>query len=276
MMTKNLWGCCGHLALVPWLGLLDKGDVLVLPAPVRTIIDFALPPRCPSCGTIAASDGAFCAPCWNRLLFLGEPACASCNLPLPYESDVAQQCAACLIKPPLHAGIKAAVAYGDVSRDVALRLKYGGRIGLATMIAGQITRHLRDIDADALLVPVPLHWTRLWARSFNQSALIAQSIAQVTGHAHCPDLLRRTRRTVPLGGLNPKQRKQMVAGAFDFHPKRAGLAKGRPILLVDDVYTSGATTDACVRVLKKGGASTVTILCWARVLPTGLQRADTT
>jgi ComF family protein len=214
--------------------------------------------------------------CWNKLHFLGQPACSSCDLPLPYESEADQKCAACLAKPPRHSGIKAAVAYGDISRDVALRLKYGGRIGLARMIAGQLLRHVRTVPQNALLVPVPLHWTRLWARSFNQSALIAAEIARVTGHAHCPDLLRRTKRTVPLGGLNPGERKRMVSGAFDLHPKRGVHARGQHILLVDDVYTSGATTDACVRILKKGGASGVTILCWARVLPQGLEVADAT
>jgi ComF family protein len=254
----------------------EQGGVPTLASPFRAVVDFALPERCPSCGAIAATGGAFCLTCWSALQFLGPPACSSCDLPLPYAADAPQQCAACLVKSPRHDGIKAAVAYGDISRDVALRLKYGGRIGSAKMIAAQLLRYARDFPADALLVPVPLHWTRLWARSFNQSALIASEVAKASGQTHCPDLLRRTRRTTPLGGLNPAERKKMVAGAFDLHPKRAELALGRPILLVDDVYTSGATADACVRVLKSGGASAVTILCWARVLPQGLEVSDAT
>lgn len=259
---------------MPWPGLRDKSGVLVLPAPLRMIVDFALPERCPACGAIAATGGAFCSDCWIKLTFLGAPACASCDLPLPYEAGEPQQCAACLAKAPAHDGVKAAVAYGDISRHVALRLKYGGRIGLAKMIASQLMRHVRDLPADALLVPVPLHWTRLWARSFNQSALIAREVARQSGHVHVPDLIRRKRRTTPLGGLNPAQRRKMVSGAFDLHPEQASLAKGRHILLVDDVYTSGATTDACVRVLKRGGAASVTILCWARVLPQGLEALE--
>jgi ComF family protein len=270
-MVKYLRGLCAHFVLVPWHGFRDKGAVLALPAPIRLIVDFALPERCPACGTIAETGGAFCASCWNSLHFLGAPACATCDLPLPYESDAEPQCAACLAQPPRHDGIKAAVAYGDIARDVALRLKYGGRIGLARMIATQLMRHARDLPADALLVPVPLHWARLWARSFNQSALIARELARLSGHDHCPDLLRRTRRTTPLGGLSAKERRKMVSGAFTLHPGRTDQAKGRHILLVDDVYTSGATTDACVRALKTGGAVKVTILCWARVLPQALE-----
>lgn len=247
-----------------------------LATPFRAMLDFALPERCPSCGALASGGGTFCLECWSKLVFLGAPCCARCDLPLPYETEDTQHCASCLVKPPQHDGIKAAVAYGDIARHVALRLKYGGRIGLARMIAAQLVRHTNTLPSDALLVPVPLHWTRLWGRSFNQSVLIGDALSRLSGHILCPDLLRRTKRTMPLGGLSGKERRSTVAGAFALHPSRAHLAKGRHILLVDDVYTSGATTDACIRVLKKGGASAVTVLCWARVLPLGVEMANAT
>lgn len=241
-------------------------------APFRAMLDFALPERCPSCGALVHADGsgAFCQTCWEKLVFLGAPCCARCDLPLPYASDDTVCCATCLATPPRHDGIKAAVAYGVIARHVALRLKYGGRIGLARMIAAQLVRHLHCVPQDAVLIPVPLHWTRLWQRSFNQSVLIARELSAMSGHILLPDPLRRTRRTTPLGGLSGKERRKMVAGAFALHEKYAHQIKGRHILLVDDVYTSGATTDACIAVLKKNGASAVTILCWARVLPQGL------
>jgi ComF family protein len=239
--------------------------------PFRWIVDFALPPRCPACGVIAPGDDRFCSGCWQKLHFLTQPACSLCDLPLPFATNGEQYCAACIAKPPRHNGVKAAVAYGDIAREVALRLKYGGKIGLARLIAGQLRRYQADLPANALLVPVPLHWTRLWTRSFNQSVLIAQEFGKLTGHRIAPDALVRTRRTRPLGGLSAKARRAMVKGAFEVRPTVRMQLDGADIILVDDVYTSGATTDACVSALKKAGARSVTILCWARVLPEALE-----
>jgi ComF family protein len=249
----------------------DKPIMQPFSIPIRSILDFALPPRCPACGSVTPDQDRFCSSCWQSLHFLTEPACATCDLPLPFASESEAQCAACIAKPPRHSGIKAAVAYGQNSREIALKLKHGGRIGLAKLIAGMLARHLHCIPKDALLVPVPLHWTRLWQRRYNQSALIARQLAHISGIEHCPDLLLRTRRTRALGGLSARERAAMVKNAFAINPRWQDRIKGRAIALVDDVYTSGATTDACVATLRKAGAASVTIFCWARVLPAALE-----
>lgn len=251
----------------------DKGDMQSFALPLQAIVDFALPPRCPSCGLITAGSNQFCVGCWQQLHFLSEPACATCDLPLPYAHGEGAQCAACLAHPPRHSGIKAAVAYGDISREIALKLKHGGKIGLAKLVADLLRRYLPSHASDALLVPVPLHWTRLWRRRYNQSALIAGHLARISGLRLCPDALLRTRRTRALGGLSARERATMVKGAFAINVRQQPLIAGKPIILVDDVYTSGATTDACVAALLKAGASSVTIFCWARVLPAGLEAA---
>ncbi len=204
--------------------------------------------------------------CWRQLHFLGPPACSSCGIPLPFESDIEQECAACLAKPPIHDGIVAVTAYSDFSRQVILKLKHGGKIGLAKMIADHLARQLPEDRADMLIAPVPLHWTRLWARSFNQAALIAGHLASNSGIRIEPGLLQRIKRTELLRGKSEKERRKEVRSAFALPPGKAQLVKERDILLVDDVYTTGATTDACVRELKKAGAKTVRIYCWARVL----------
>jgi ComF family protein len=266
--------CCDIFGLVPIGLLFDKPNMEYLAAPLRSIVDFALPPRCPACSKIVNDPHAFCTDCWQKLHFLVGPACFTCDLPLPFEGETGTRCAACIAKPPRHDGIKAAVAYNDISRNVALRLKYGGRIGLARIIANALRRQVAELPPGTLITPVPLHWTRLWWRSFNQSGLIAAELSKGGDTELVPDILHRTRRTPLLRGLSPRERREQVNGAFALNPKWQNRVKGREIALVDDVYTSGATTDACVRLLKKAGAAKVVIYCWARVLPVGLVTAE--
>jgi len=193
---------------------------------------------------------------------------------VPFEHDRGPdaQCGACLADPPPFDSAQAVLAYGDVARKVALRLKYGRRIGLARLIARHMARRLPDVDAPPLIVPVPLHRWRLWWRGFNQSALIADHLGRASGLKVDKHALVRTRATKPLRSMHARQRAKAVRGAF-------GLAAGhqlagRAVLLIDDVHTSGATAAACARALKRGGASSVHLMCWARALPEGAEGAD--
>ncbi|WP_139809980.1 ComF family protein [Sphingomonas azotifigens] len=233
-------------------------------APLLRLVDLALPPRCPGCGAIVEADHRFCAGCWDSLQFLGAPWCAACNLPFDFDRGPGARCAACLADPPPHDGVRAAVAYGDVARRLALKLKYGGRLAAAETMARAMARLVPE-GAD-LLVPVPLHRWRLWSRGFNQAVLIAHGVARRSGLPVERDLLRRVRATPKLQGLGRRARAKAVAGAFALGPGARAKLQGRTVLLVDDVHTSGATGDACARLLKRGGAARVILLCWARVL----------
>lgn len=234
-------------------------------APFRAAIDFALPPRCPGCGAIVSGDGSFCAPCWSKLDFLGGPGCASCGVPFELDQGPDARCAACLADPPAHDGVRAAVAYGEVARTLALKLKHGRRVGLAAVIGAHLARRAEG-EAGALLVPVPLHRWRIWQRGFNQSALIGREVARRLSLELRTDLLHRRKATPMLGGLGRAARARTLRGAFAVPSEKKGVLSGRTVLLVDDVYTSGATANGCARVLKRAGAARVVVLCWARVL----------
>lgn len=231
----------------------------------RPILDFALPPRCPGCGAVTEEPHRFCLGCWSALTFLGEPCCARCALPFAFGEGAEVVCGRCLAEPPAWHRLRAAVAYGDIARAVALKLKYGGRPGVAETMARFMERHLDASDAP-LLAPVPLHRWRIWRRGYNQAALIAGALARRAGLEARLDLVQRVKATPVLRGMNPRQRADAVRGAFRVNPRHKAALKGRAVIIVDDVFTSGATAGACARILKRAGASRVDVLCWARVL----------
>ena len=234
----------------------------------RWPLDFALPPRCAGCGTIVADVHSFCAECWRLIEFLGEGGCSSCGIPLQATDE--GTCAVCLAKPPRIARTRAAVAYDELSRSLAIRLKYGRKVAIARTMARYMAP-LVGRDPDAVLVPVPLHRTRLWRRGFNQSALVARELSRILGIAADPLAMQRTRRTPPLKGMSPLQRRKTVAGAFKVRDR--SVVSGRTVILVDDVLTTGSTADACARTLKRAGASRIELVSWARVVkPSQLMR----
>lgn len=233
----------------------------------RMLLDFALPPRCPGCADIVAEVDEFCPTCWISIEWLGSGGCTICGLPL--EGTDIDQCARCLASPPPIDRMRAAVAYGDVPRRLALRFKYGRKVALARTMARYIAP-LRDGE-EALIVPVPLHRLRLWTRGFNQSSLIARELGRRWDLPVANELLRRVKPTQPLKGLNHIQRRKAVAGAF--RVAEGVRIDGQTVVLIDDVLTSGSTAEGCARALRRAGAQRVELFSWARVVrPAHLMR----
>lgn len=233
------------------------------------VVDLIFPPRCPLCGVGISAQVGLCSTCWSELAIPGDPSCMLCQRPFGDGITHGLVCAPCLATPPRHDGIAAGTLYNEASRRLVLAFKHGGRIALAPMMARLIAARLAA-DSEWLIVPVPLHRWRLWKRGYNQAALLGGQIATLCHATLAVDLLQRRKPTPTLGGLGRKARARALSGAIAVHPRHRQSLRGAKIVLVDDVLTSGATSDACVSVLKRAGAERVVVACFARVLDEAL------
>lgn len=234
----------------------------------RASLDVLLPPQCLACDALVSAPGTLCHACWDGAVFVSAPLCAACGTPFEFDHGPDALCGACVRDRPRIDRARAVFVYNDVSRNLATGLKYRDRTHAAPALGDWLARSGRELVADAkLIAPVPLHRGRLWRRRFNQSALLARAIAKNTGDepALCLDLLYRTRATPSQGGLNAAERRRNVRGAFSINARRRDAIAGARILLVDDVFTTGATLDACAAALLKSGAVAVDALVLARV-----------
>ena len=232
------------------------------------LLNLLLPPRCFGCGMTIGGEGELCASCWRRITFLGSPCCACCGLPFAYEAGRDALCGACLREQPHYDRARAVFRYDEASRNLVLGFKHSDRTHSAKAYGAWMRRAGAELLAEAdLLVPVPLHWTRLFARRYNQAALLAHAIHRPGGPPVAPDWLVRRRRTPSQGHRNRRARAENVHGAFALRPGRS--VKGRRVVLIDDVFTTGATVAECARVLRRAGAAGVDVLTLARVVRGG-------
>ncbi len=227
----------------------------------------ALPPLCPSCRAPLGDGVGLCADCWSKLSLIEPPYCARLGIPFTYDPGPGLLSMEAIADPPAYDRARAAVRYDDVARALVLSFKYGDRLDLAPMMGQWMARAGRELlkEADALL-PVPLHWRRLWARRFNQSAALAKAISGIAGVPVLHGALKRVRATPQQVGLSKSERADNVQGAFRVPAEEKPHVTGRRLVLIDDVLTSGATVDTCARALLRAGAAHVDVLVFARVV----------
>lgn len=238
-----------------------------LRAALRVAFDVALPPLCPSCRAPLGEGAGLCASCWSKLSLIEPPYCARLGIPFAYDPGPGLLSMEAIANPPAYDRARAAVRYDDIARALVVSFKYSDRLDLAPMMGRWMTRAGRELlsDADALL-PVPLHWRRLWARRFNQSAALAGAISGRCGVPVMHDALKRVRATPQQVGLSKNERADNVQGAFRVPAEQKANVAGRRLVLIDDVLTSGATADTCARALLRAGAAHVDVLVFARVV----------
>jgi ComF family protein len=235
--------------------------------PIRLALDVALPPLCPSCREPLGDGSGLCAPCWSKLSPIERPFCEKLGIPFTYDPGPGVYSMQAIADPPAYARARAAVRYDEVARTLVHALKYGDRLDLAPIMGRWMARAGADLIPQAdVIVPVPLHWRRLWARRFNQSAALASFLTSPKGPPVSIAALKRAKATPQQVGLSRAARAANVQGAFRVDTAGKAEIKARHILLVDDVLTSGATVDACARALLRAGARQVDVLVFARVV----------
>ncbi|WP_246849447.1 ComF family protein [Rubellimicrobium arenae] len=226
------------------------------------------PPACIACGALTESEFALCGPCWRDAGFLmGALVCDSCGIPLPGQDAGPVHCDDCLRRPRPWSRGRAALPYRATGRQLALALKHGDRTDLAKpmgrWLAAAASPLLQD---DQVLVPVPLHWSRLLRRRYNQAQLLAREAGRLLGRPVVPDALVRCRATRSLGHGGREARAAALSGVIVPHPRQGRRLQGRAVLLIDDVMTSGATLSACAGAAREAGAADVRVLVLARAL----------
>ncbi len=232
------------------------------------------PPVCAGCRRHVAQPGVLCAECWPKLRLIERPWCPVMGTPFIHDMGAGFLSAEAIADPPPFERARAAVVYSGVARELVQGLKYNDRTDLAASMARWMVRAGAELVEDAaVVVPVPLFWRRFLLRRFNQAAELARVIAALTGRPFAPGAVRRVKPTRRQVGLSAAERQDNVRAAFLVPPEHEIEVSGRRVLVVDDVYTTGATAWAVTKALRKGGASAVDVLTFARVLP-GDFRAD--
>lgn len=233
----------------------------------RLLRDLVYPPSCAACGIGTYMSGGLCSACWGSVEFIERPYCEVLGLPFSHDLGPGILSPEAIANPPDFDRLRSVARHDGIARDLVHALKYRDRLDLAPMIATWMLRAAGEaIRQSDVIIPVPLHRWRLLSRKFNQSAELARHLARLADKPYLPATLLRRKRTQQQVGLSASARQDNVRGAFAIAEGREADVFGQRIVLVDDVYTTGATVGAATRILKRAGAVDVTVLTFARAL----------
>ncbi|WP_421780056.1 double zinc ribbon domain-containing protein [Kiloniella litopenaei] len=239
-------------ALLP--GLLNKG------------VNYLFPPVCGNCDCAIWDNAGICPNCWKDLTFISGACCKLCGYPFELSHGDDLVCGECLKSPKKFDQCRAALVYDVFSKDMIIGFKHADKTYLRALFTQWLSLCGQDIINEAdFIIPIPLHPRRLLKRRYNQAGLLAQGVARLHHKKYTPDLLLRTKNTSSQGQFSMSGRWRNVRNAFVLNSKFKDEIYGKHIVLIDDVYTTGATLDSCARTLKNAGASTVSAVVLARV-----------
>lgn len=234
---------------------------------ISRVLDVILPPRCLSCDATVDRPHTLCAPCWRSMTFIAPPFCETCGIPFETDIGAGAICAACAASRPAFDRCRSAAVYDSASRSLILAFKRGDRTDMSIAFGRWMAHAGADILTGAdFLVPVPLHWSRLFARRYNQAQLLASEVSRVTGIPVSVDMLLRTRKTPSMAHKSASARANNIRGAIKVNSGQRSVIEGASLVIVDDVLTTAATVGACARALKRAGAKRVDVLAVARAV----------
>ncbi len=233
----------------------------------HSVVDVIYPPQCIGCRSAVANISTLCAPCWTSLKFIERPYCERLGTPFSVDLGGSLLSPEAIADPPVFDRARSVLMYDGLGRALVHKFKYWDRHDLALAMARMMALAGRDLVADAdLIIPVPLHWTRLMSRRFNQAALLASTLSKITGKTYDPNILKRKKKTKPQYGLTRSERQINLQGALAVDKILYHKLEGKRILLIDDVMTTSSTANAASRALIKAKASHVDVLTFARVV----------
>jgi len=231
------------------------------------LLSIVFPSKCLVCSAIISHNSKVCVGCWGKLEFISNPSCSKCDYPFEFDIGHDALCGNCLAQDVIFDKAISILRYSEVSKIMVHKLKYADKLHIAKHFASLLFKKIhKNIENYDLIIPVPMHRKKIRVRFYNQAALIA---GHLSGYSSVPVLhngLLKTKYHEPQTGLQRSMRQSNVKNSFAINGAYAAAISGKNILLVDDVYTTGATVNECSKVLKRSLCKSVTVVTVARVI----------